>query len=141
MNVDGGGVRGLSSLVILKELMRRINIYAHDLDLVGEAEDDLEPHDVFDLVAGTSTGGLIAIMLGKLGMSVEDCIQEYYNLSERIFKKKHTRGKISHGLAQSKFSQKRLRESIGNLMKRKKFDGSMPMTSHDAQACKDRIKW
>jgi len=26
------------------------------------------PCDCFDLIAGTSTGGLIAIMLGKLGM-------------------------------------------------------------------------
>ena len=141
MGTDGGGVRGLSSLVILKELMRRINISARNLHLVGEHEADLEPHEVFDLVAGTSTGGLIAIMLGKLGMSVEECIREYYRLSERIFKKKHIRGRISHGLAKSKYSKKRLRQSITDLMDRKRFDGSSPMTCRNAQACADRMKW
>jgi hypothetical protein len=56
---DGGGVRGLSSLYILQRLMYRIR-----------PEDDLEklpkPCDVFDVIVGTSTGGLIAIMLGLL---------------------------------------------------------------------------
>ena len=141
MITDGGGIRGLSSLLILKELMRRINKYVHNLAQAGEVEDDLEPRDIFDLVAGTSTGGLIAIMLGKLGMSVEECIQKYHELSKMIFKKKHTRGKISHGLARPKYSGKRLRQCVSDLMKSKEFDDNMPMTCHDAQACEDRMAW
>ena len=44
--VDGGGVRGLSSLLILKQLMKRVN-----------PEDPPKPCDYFDLIGGTSTGG------------------------------------------------------------------------------------
>jgi hypothetical protein len=43
------------------------------------------PAHYFDYVGGTSTGGLISIMLGRLRMSVEDCMQEYEKLSGDIF--------------------------------------------------------
>jgi patatin-like phospholipase/acyl hydrolase len=45
----------------------------------------LLPCDYFDLIAGTSTGGLIAIMLGVLHMDVDTCIAEYIKLGPRIF--------------------------------------------------------
>ena len=59
--LDGGGVRGLSSLLILQKLMNEIQ------RLNGESESPL-PCQYFDLICGTSTGGLIAIMLGRLHM-------------------------------------------------------------------------
>jgi Patatin-like phospholipase len=59
--LDGGGVRGLSSLLILQKLMSEI------LRLKGDREPPL-PCQYFDLICGTSTGGLIAIMLGRLHM-------------------------------------------------------------------------
>jgi patatin-like phospholipase/acyl hydrolase len=34
------------------------------------------PYEYFDIIAGTSIGGLIAILLEKLGLSVEKYIQE-----------------------------------------------------------------
>jgi len=43
---DGGGVRGLSSLIILQQLMETI-----DLD------SPPKPCDYFDMIGGTSTGG------------------------------------------------------------------------------------
>ena len=61
LTLDGGGVRGLSSLLILRDIMED----------VGQASETLEtprPSEYFDLIGGTSTGGLIAIMLGLLGM-------------------------------------------------------------------------
>jgi len=61
LTLDGGGVRELSSLIILRDLMENI----------GQAKDlpeTLKPSEYFDLIGGTSTGGLIAIMLGLLGM-------------------------------------------------------------------------
>jgi patatin-like phospholipase/acyl hydrolase len=45
--------------------------------------------DYFDMICGTSTGGLIAIMLGRLHMTVDECIDEYKKLSARIFTKIH----------------------------------------------------
>ena len=47
---DGGGIRGLSSIMVLKEIMRQFN--------EGRAPDDvLQPWQVFDMIGGTSTGG------------------------------------------------------------------------------------
>jgi patatin-like phospholipase/acyl hydrolase len=62
--LDGGGVRGLSSLLILEKLMQEIQ------RLKGESSDDEPPLpcEYFDLICGASTGGLIAIMLGRLRM-------------------------------------------------------------------------
>lgn len=64
---DGGGVRGISSLCILKEIMAQLSRqYTHDHP--DNAALSLRPSDVFDLICGTSTGGLIALMLGRLQM-------------------------------------------------------------------------
>ena len=54
-------MRGLSSLLILREIMK-------DIEDVLEATSEVRPCEYFDLIGGTSTGGLIAIMLGALGM-------------------------------------------------------------------------
>ena len=59
--LDGGGVRGLSSLLILKKLMQEVQRIKGDSNLP-------LPCEYFDLICGTSTGGLIAIMLGRLRM-------------------------------------------------------------------------
>ncbi|KAK4892789.1 hypothetical protein LTR27_008703 [Elasticomyces elasticus] len=53
-----------------------------------EEEDKLRPWQVFDLIGGTSTGGLIAIMLGRLRMSIEETEAAYIELSERVFRPK-----------------------------------------------------
>jgi|SRR5947207_9942379 len=59
--LDGGGVRGLSSLYMLSDIMEEIR------KKMGETKAP-RPCEYFDLIGGTSTGGLIAIMLGRLGM-------------------------------------------------------------------------
>jgi patatin-like phospholipase/acyl hydrolase len=61
--LDGGGVRGLSSLLILQDIMEELQ------KTTGETG-TLKPCEHFDLICGTSTGGLIAIMLGLLGMVI-----------------------------------------------------------------------
>jgi hypothetical protein len=52
---DGGGVRGLVTLLMLRRLMFLI-----------DPKNPPKPCRVFDVIAGTSTGGLLAIMLGRL---------------------------------------------------------------------------
>jgi len=52
--IDGGGVRGLSTLYILKGLMTRLNMERQAINLKA-----LKPCEVFDLVGGTSTGGYV----------------------------------------------------------------------------------
>ena len=48
--LDGGGIRGLSELIVLREIMQRIQ---HDEGL----ETVPCPCEYFDLIGGTSTGG------------------------------------------------------------------------------------
>jgi patatin-like phospholipase/acyl hydrolase len=52
LSLDGGGVRGLSTLYILKIIMDRLN---HDR--TAAALPLVKPCEVFDLIGGTSTGG------------------------------------------------------------------------------------
>jgi len=52
LSLDGGGVRGLSTLYILKSIMDRLN-HAR----VEDKLPSVKPCEVFDLIGGTSTGG------------------------------------------------------------------------------------
>jgi Patatin-like phospholipase len=54
-------------------------------------ESTAKPCEYFDMIGGTSTGGLIAIMLGRLRMTVDDCIDACTLLSDKVFKKKSQR--------------------------------------------------
>jgi patatin-like phospholipase/acyl hydrolase len=54
LSLDGGGIRGISELVILDEIMRRVQT---DLKLPTLPR----PADFFDLIGGTSTGGFVAL--------------------------------------------------------------------------------
>ena len=67
LSLDGGGVRGISSLYILKELMRQL-AREYQEDNPNAPELTPRPCEYFDLICGTSTGGLIALMLGRLRM-------------------------------------------------------------------------
>jgi len=67
LSLDGGGVRGISTLYILKELMRQI-AREHDIENPQGPVVSPLPCDYFDLICGNSTGGLIALMLGRLRM-------------------------------------------------------------------------
>lgn len=50
LSLDGGGVRGLSTLFILRDVMNHLNRER------GEGR-HVKPCEVFDLIGGTSTGG------------------------------------------------------------------------------------
>lgn len=52
LSLDGGGVRGLSALYILKGVMDQLNI---ERRRTGRAA--AKPCEIFDLIGGTSTGG------------------------------------------------------------------------------------
>ncbi|CAE6386510.1 unnamed protein product, partial [Rhizoctonia solani] len=81
---DGGGVRGLSSLIILQEIMRRIE--------AAQGRDNVHPYEHFDVIAGTGTGGISACMLGRLRMPIDKAIEMYAKLVEEVFKEKKLSG-------------------------------------------------
>ncbi|EUC66976.1 nephrocystin-3 protein [Rhizoctonia solani AG-3 Rhs1AP] len=75
---DGGGVSGLSSLVILQELMKRVQTQLGLPDVP-------RPCEMFDLIAGTGTGGIIAVLLGRLELRVENAIEAYQDIIREGF--------------------------------------------------------
>lgn len=56
LSLDGGGVRGLSTLYILKGIMARLN---HEHRKAQPPRRPVKPCDIFDLIGGTSTGGYV----------------------------------------------------------------------------------
>jgi len=50
--IDGGGIRGLSTLLIIKALMARVNE-----ERKKDGKPAIKPCELFDLIGGTSTGG------------------------------------------------------------------------------------
>lgn len=82
--VDGGGVRGYSVLILLHDFMYKT--YAECNGGVPPETDQVpKPCEYFDLIAGTGTGGLIAIMLGRLRMNTKDCMRVYVQMTKKVF--------------------------------------------------------
>jgi uncharacterized protein len=71
LSIDGGGIRGVFPAAYLAELERRFL-------------DGRSIATCFDMVAGTSTGGIIALALAH-GMSAAQALQIYEDRGERIF--------------------------------------------------------
>ena len=79
---DGGGVRGYSMLLLVQAFMHRT---IEKCEGVPPSDDQSRPCEYFDLIAGTGTGGLIAIMLGRLRMSIKECLQTYEEMTKFVF--------------------------------------------------------
>lgn len=72
LSLDGGGTRGVLSIAYLKEIMKRVNR-------------NLEPHQMFDIICGTSTGGIIAALLGAQRASLAEAEVLYDAFIDKIF--------------------------------------------------------
>ncbi|KAI9763834.1 MAG: hypothetical protein M1840_009088 [Geoglossum simile] len=115
LSLDGGGIRGLSSLQVLKQLMERIGAEAG-------LESPPKPCEIFDMIGGTSTGGLLAIMLGRLKMDVGPCITAYTQMSDKIFRKKHHWINAWNGQTQARFDTAELEQAIKLIIKSQGLD-------------------
>eukprot|EP00250_Pteridium_aquilinum_P013901 c21647_g1_i1 orf=339-1526(+) len=82
LSIDGGGVRGLIPATQLQCLEKQLQ------ELDGA---DARIADYFDVIAGTSTGGLIATMLaspngdGRPHFTAQDIIAFYMNYAKKVF--------------------------------------------------------
>ncbi|KAL2115914.1 hypothetical protein VTJ04DRAFT_10169 [Mycothermus thermophilus] len=121
--LDGGGVRGLSSLMILRRLMETIDPHAPP-----------KPCDYFDMIGGTSTGGLIAIMLGRLRMTVDECIDAYITLSDRVFEKKAHRVTV-RGKLKGRFDSNELERAVRTILVNRGLDEDALLKDLDS-SCK-----
>jgi predicted acylesterase/phospholipase RssA len=91
--LDGGGLRGILSLGLLQKV-ENILRERH------QAGDDFRLSHYFDLIAGTSTGAIIAATLA-LGWKVEEIRQRYMSLGERVF----TRSLLRQGVLRAKYDE------------------------------------
>ena len=69
LSIDGGGIKGLYSARILEHFEKQFNCHIADY---------------FDLICGTSTGGLIALSL-SLKISVKEISKLYKERGKEIF--------------------------------------------------------
>lgn len=76
LSLDGGGMRGVISAQILKEIEQTVK----------DKHDGKKLHEYFDLIAGTSTGSILAAGIA-CGMSADDLITFYKKEGENIFPK------------------------------------------------------
>ncbi len=95
LSLDGGGLRGMFTAAVLALL---------------EEDHGIRVVDHFDLIAGTSTGGIIALGLG-LGMSPRQILEFYTEHGSRIFRDRSgLRG--AHQWLRSKYSARPLRHAL-----------------------------
>ena len=71
LSIDGGGIKGIAPASFLANIEERTG---------------KKIIDYFDLIVGTSTGGIIALGLG-LGFSAREILSLYIDNGEKIFKK------------------------------------------------------
>jgi patatin-like phospholipase/acyl hydrolase len=83
-----------------------------------KAAEPPKPCDVFDLICGTSSGGIIALMLGHLRMSVQEVKDQYCVIAERVFG--HT--KKGFGKGRDRFSAEKPEEVMKETIA--KYSGS-----------------
>lgn len=122
MNPDGGGIRGYSTLLILEQLMREVSHWEKKLEeeeghIPGAPErnfdvDELLPCHYFDFMYGTSTGGLIATMLGRLRMSVPQCLEIYREVGNELFGKRRSRVPLT-----TKYHHKPLENAVKKIVR------------------------
>lgn len=134
--LDGGGLRGVLTLGILREIESMLRT-RHG------GNPAFRLSDYFDLIAGTSTGAIIAAALA-LGMTVDEVHGHYLRLGNVVFK----RSLLRWGALRAKFPADKVRESLvgvfgdrrldsadlrtGLLIVTKRLDtgGTWPLTNH-----------
>ncbi len=96
LTLDGGGLKGILTIGILEKIEKLLK-NRHG------GGDEFRLCHYFDLMAGTSTGSIIATLLA-LGWTVGEIKQKYMQLGSEVFKK----GLFSHGFLRAKYDATRL---------------------------------
>lgn len=100
LSIDGGGIRGIYSAIILKEIEDKFNI-------------KLNKH--FDLIAGTSTGSILAAAIAT-DIPLSEIINLYKNEGDKIFKLRMTG---AMGLFKSRYDNSHLKKILAEKFKNK----------------------
>ena len=98
--LDGGGLRGILTIGILQKIEDILR------ERHGNSTDFRLCH-YFDLIAGTSTGAIIAATLAK-GWTVEEIREKYESLGKNVFKKSLLR----KGFLRAKYDEDKLLDEL-----------------------------
>ena len=130
LTIDGGGLQGISTLLILEELLRAI---ARNN---GCATSKPRPCDVFDVITGIGPGGWLALLLGRFQMDIPSALAEWYNLIDCIAPRSK-REKLRMRLKQhSYYDTERLIEQIDQLTEEYEIDKHMFLAPPEDVRCK-----
>jgi hypothetical protein len=158
LSLDGGGIRGICSLTILDAIMKEINKGRQSKKL---------PKECFDLAGGTSTGGLIALLLFRLELDTEKAIDVYMTMAKNVFSPRlpkllggynlHEWGKLGYYIGNpylrfkslilpSHFSDYYLKTAIDKVMEVKNESGQSELlkpgtTPMSAHLCSNEHEW
>ena len=111
LSLDGGGIRGLFTAELLKLWEKRID------EPIG---------NYFDYITGTSTGGIIALGLGK-GLKAAEIAELYYHGGQTIFgASRDWRKRIKHMFGR-KHDERGLEETLERVFGETKLVGSKRM--------------
>jgi hypothetical protein len=103
LSIDGGGIRGLIPALVLAEFERR---------------SERPTAELFNLIAGTSTGGILACALAKQdALSAERLVDLYQDEGPKIFDRTvWQRIHSVEGLADEKYDDDGLEEALGRYL-------------------------
>jgi patatin-like phospholipase/acyl hydrolase len=118
LSLDGGGVRGYLSATYLAEAEQFLDRITNSTKPLG---------DRFDLICGTSTGGIIALALAT-GKTAKEISKLYENLIPRVFCREHRRSWLT------KYWRPRYR-STGLRSELETFFGKADLTSVIRDVC------
>ncbi|KAI9740408.1 MAG: hypothetical protein M1834_004988 [Cirrosporium novae-zelandiae] len=148
LSFDGGGIKGYSSLLILKDLMEkvmeleRVQEVPHNSSYCFSHTPERTPQEVmtfqepqengrenelnrylpchyFDYIFGTSTGGLISLMLGRLRMSVDETLGAFEDFGGEVF----GASRFVYGrwiIGRAKYDLKRLESCVEQVIQRRR---------------------
>ncbi len=99
LSIDGGGIRGIIPALVLAEIERRTGRQTHEL---------------FDLVAGTSTGGILACALTRPGAApASELVELYRTEGPQIFRRSTAhRLRSADGLLEEKYDDRALVDAL-----------------------------
>ncbi|TRM66914.1 acyl transferase/acyl hydrolase/lysophospholipase [Schizophyllum amplum] len=83
--LDDGGTRGLAMLIMLRDILQAYQHRQH-LDYLPR------PCEYFDIIAGSGTGGFIALLLGRLYLTIDQAFLCYTRVIEDVFSQKKSSG-------------------------------------------------
>ncbi|KAI0443750.1 acyl transferase/acyl hydrolase/lysophospholipase [Xylaria telfairii] len=166
LSFDGGGVRGYWSLLVLQHLMQVIRDIEVNHDGATKSsfhpcqrpenvshltnQDNLDnpteytpflPCHYFDYIGGTSTGALVAILLSRFRMTVEDCLREYETMAGTIFGSPRIVHKMRVPvMKRNKYDVKHLEQAIQQVIERRAQlrieDDTEPLFQTEIDTCR-----